>query len=272
MQLGISSYSYSWAVGVDGYPPEKPMRLLDLIEQTHAFGLSLLQIGDNLPVDELADNELADAKRALQEYGITIELGIRGLLDDQLKTYVELCRYFSAGILRVVIDRGDFQPSVDEIVEILKRWAPVLEENGVVLAIENHDRLKVKQFVEVLERTHSDAVGICLDSANSLGALEGLETVLTALVPYTVNLHAKDITIARLPSQLGFQITGTVSGEGMLDMTSLISQVMHNGHDANCILEQWTPFTHTLEETIAKEARDAARGVENLKRMLRDAH
>ena len=42
MKLGLSSFTYSWAVGVKGYPPAKPMSFMDLIKMTHHFGLSVL--------------------------------------------------------------------------------------------------------------------------------------------------------------------------------------------------------------------------------------
>lgn len=268
MKLGISSYTYGWAVGVAGYMPEHPLTFLDLIERTHEFGLSLLQVGDNLPLDRLTGEELQQGKALLEKYGIQLELGIRGLTDRRLEQYISLCRFFSAKLLRVVIDEEDFQPSEEEIIAILKQWEPTLARWEIVLGIENHDRLKVMQLVRILRHVNSPFVGICLDCANSLGALEGMETISDALIPYTVNLHAKDISICRLPSQMGFQITGTASCEGMLDLRSLLDRVVRNGKNATCILEQWTAYTGDLEQTLQKEAEEAARGVHNLRKLV----
>lgn len=271
MKLGISSYTYGWAVGVPGHMPETPMGLEDLIEQARAFGLTLLQVGDNLPLDRLPRETLQQARAALERYGIELEIGIRGLLDDRIEKYIELCRFFSAKLLRVVVDEGSYEPSEEEIIATLQKWVPALISAGITLGIENHDRLKAMQLARILRLVNSPAVGICLDTANSLGALEGLETVLDALVPYTVNLHAKDISIHRLPSQQGFQITGTASGEGLLNIMALVERVSRNGREVNCILEQWTPFTDTLEKTIQLEAADATRGVNNLREILQCA-
>jgi len=33
MQLGLSSYTYTWAIGVPGLMPEKPMEVYDLIDK-----------------------------------------------------------------------------------------------------------------------------------------------------------------------------------------------------------------------------------------------
>lgn len=268
MKLGISSFTYGWAVGIEGYTPAEPMGFLELIERTHDFGLSLLQVGDNLPLDQLTDSELQEGKQALKQYGIELELGIRGLRDSRIRKYLELCRLFSSRLLRVVIDEAGYEPAEEEIIRILKKWDPELRSEGITVGIENHERLKAVQLASIIRQVGSPFVGICLDTANSLGALEGLDTVADTLIPYTVNLHAKDVSIRRLKSQLGFEITGTVSGEGMLNMVDLIRRVSENGRDVNCILEQWTAYTGDLEGTIRKEAREAAKGVHNLQKII----
>lgn len=271
MKLGISSYTYGWAVGSGNYMPESPMSFMALIERTHEFGLGLLQIGDNLPLDQLPQSELRKGKDALRRYGIELEIGACGLTDGHIEKYVELCKFFSSKLLRIVVDEGTYRPSEEEIIQILKKWAPVLEAAGITIGIENHDRLKVMQLARIMRCVNSPVIGICLDTANSLGALEGVETVLDALIPYTVNLHAKDISVNRLPSKQGFKITGTASGEGMLDFMDLVVRLSLHNQNINCILEQWTPYTGDLKETICNEAQDAVKGVHNLKKIIEEA-
>lgn len=270
MKLGISSFSYTWAVGIEGHMPDNPLSFMDLINLTHGFELSLLQIGDNLPLHKLSQDELNEGKQALEKYGIDLEIGCRGLLDETLEKYLKLCVFFSSKLLRIVIDVGKYEPSDEEIIGILRKWMPEFEKNNVVLAIENHDRFKAHQLVSILKAVDSDYVGICLDTANSLGCLEGVETITESLIPYTVNLHAKDIQIHRLASQLGFQVTGSASCEGMLNIKALLQQVYLKNSKVNCILEQWTEFTGNLEETIRIEAEEAHRGVQNLKEYIEE--
>lgn len=268
MKLGISSFTYGWAVGITGYEPVKPMGFMELIERTHDFGLSILQVGDNLPLDRLTHAELQKGKEMMERYGIELELGIRGLRDSRMEIYMQLCRFFSSRLLRVVIDEPGYEPAEEEIIGILKKWVPRLQAEGVTVGIENHERLKAAQLAYIIRQVDSPWVGICLDTANSLGALEGLDTVADTLIPYTVNLHAKDISVRRLASQLGFEITGTVSGEGMLNMEDLVKRVSVNGRNVNCILEQWTAYTGDLERTIDKEALEAEKGVHNLQKII----
>ena len=50
---------------------------------------------------------------------------------------------------------------------------PHSKRAGVCLAIENHDRFPCATLAEILDRLDSPCAGICLDTANSLGCLEG---------------------------------------------------------------------------------------------------
>ena len=54
MQLGISSYTFSWAVGIPGYPqPLQPLTALALLDRASELGVGVVQIADNLPLDAL---------------------------------------------------------------------------------------------------------------------------------------------------------------------------------------------------------------------------
>ena len=112
--------------------------------------------------------------------------------------------------------------------------------------------------------------GICLDTVNSFGALEGPEVVVQQLAPYTLNLHVKDFTIARVSSNMGFLVTGTPAGEGRLDLPWLFERLRAAGRDVNAILETWPPFGPTLDETIARERTWVETSIRNLRHWISD--
>ena len=49
MRLGISSYTYGWAVGTDTHRPPGALTAHDLIDRAAAFGVRVVQLCDNLP-------------------------------------------------------------------------------------------------------------------------------------------------------------------------------------------------------------------------------
>ena len=65
MKLGISSYTFGWAVGVRGYEPAKPLDEHGLLDKCAELGVKLLQVGDNLPLHTFDDARLTSfAERA----------------------------------------------------------------------------------------------------------------------------------------------------------------------------------------------------------------
>jgi 3-oxoisoapionate decarboxylase len=135
----------------------------------------------------------------------------------------------------------------------------------VTLAIENHDRFPSAMLAEMVRAAASQRVGICLDTVNSFGALEGPAVVVEALGALTVNLHLKDFAIRRAGHKMGFAIEGTPAGEGRLDVPWLLGRLRALGRAPNAILELWVPPEDDVERTVAKELEWARRSVAYLR-------
>lgn len=271
MRLGIGSYTYGWSVGVPGYPPPtRPLTVVGLLNLAVELGVRVVQVADNLPLDRLEDQELDGLARHAGRLGIDLEVGTRGIAPDLLRRYVEIARRLGSPILRTVIDTASHRPEPDEVVETLRSAAPFFERRGVCLAIENHDRFRASTLADILDRVGSPNLGICLDTANSIGCVENLDTLLDRLGPRTVNLHLKDHGIFRLPHFNGFVVEGCPAGRGQLDVPRLLGAIRQHGRDPNVILELWTPPEATPAETVAKEQAWARESVDYLRRFLSD--
>jgi 3-oxoisoapionate decarboxylase len=268
MRLGLSSFAYAWAVGVPGHRPAQPLTPLGLLQKAKALGVTLVQFGDNLPLLSLPTRDRDECFAWAEAHGVSIELGTRGLDESNLVAHLDLARRARASFLRLVVDARGCEPSPGEVVERLRPLLGRFADAGVQLGIENHDRFPVQTLVGIIERLGPAQVGIVLDTVNSLGALEGPETVVRTLTPYTLNLHVKDFVIERVPSQMGFTITGCPVGLGRLDVPWLLDQVRAVGRDINAIVELWPPPQPTLEATIALEHDWAAQSVHYLRRLL----
>jgi sugar phosphate isomerase/epimerase len=165
----------------------------------------------------------------------------------------------------MVIDSADFEHDLPTIISIVRELVPELVSRKIKLAIENHDRLKAREFEKIILSAGSEMVGICLDSVNSMGAGEGFETVSEILLPYTINLHIKDFTIRRVPHKMGLVIEGTPAGRGMLNIKELIHKLDATKRCRSAILELWTPPGDSVEETIKKEEKWAEESIKYLK-------
>ncbi len=252
MILGLSSYTYGWAIGVPGHRPASPMTELDLLACARQHGLRLLQICDNLPLNRLPPERAARFATLAREAGIQLEVGSRGLTLEHVAEMAALARRMEARLIRFVVDAPGFQPAPGEVVKTLRATLPLLE--GLQLGLENHDRFTASTLKAMLEDVASDRIGICLDTANSLGAGEGLASVVAELAPFTVNLHLKDFQIERWPHLMGFTIEGRPAGAGMLNVPWLLEQLAPFRRCATAVLELWTPPEADLDRTVAKES------------------
>lgn len=271
MRLGLSSHAYAWAIGVPGFPqPTPPLTALRLLELARELNVRVVQIADNLPLHELDEPELAALASFAQRHALSLEVGTRGIEPEQLRTYLALAQRFGSPILRTLLDSPQWQPTVAEAVATLRGLMPEFAAAGVTLAIENHDRFPARVLAEILDAVDSRRIGLCLDTANSLGCGEGLETVLTVLGPRVVNLHVKDITAERLPHQKGFLVEGCPAGRGLINVPDLLAVLQSQQRDPSVIVELWVTPSDSITETVTREAAWAAESVRYLRQWITD--
>lgn len=263
MIFGLSSYTYGWAIGVPGQEPVCPMNEQDLLERARRHGVKLIQVCDNLPFRELSPDRIARFAEQAARDGVQIEVGSRRLTVEHAVEMAGLARRVGAKLVRFVIDAENYHPSAKEVVAGLREIVPSL--SGLTLGIENHDRLPAGTLRTIIEEVASDRIGICLDTANSLGAGEGLTTVIGELAPLTVNLHIKDFQIIRHPHLMGFTVEGRPAGAGMLDIRWLIDQLAPFKRCDTAVVELWTPPESDIERTVAKEEAWAAQSLAYLR-------
>jgi sugar phosphate isomerase/epimerase len=143
---------------------------------------------------------------------------------------------------------------------------PCLEKRGMRLAIENHFDIPCRVLAEAVAGYPAEAVGFCLDVANSLRNFEDLDTVFDLLGPRSLMYHLKDYRLTG--SNVGFTVAGTPFGEGQIDRGKMFRRIFEYTQTPELYLETWTPQTGDWEADVASDARFVAASVRNLKREL----
>ncbi|HWA87882.1 MAG TPA: sugar phosphate isomerase/epimerase family protein [Opitutus sp.] len=269
MKLGIGSYTYVWAVGVAGCPPPaEPLSALALVSKAAEVRVPVVQIADNLPLHRLTGGERTALRDRAATLGVELEAGTAGIEPENLRRYLAIARELGARILRTVIDAGADRPSPGEAVARLAPLVPEFERAGVTLAIENHDRFKAATLRDIVKALGSANVGVCLDTANSLGCLEGPEHVVETLGPQVVNLHVKDVRVFRPPHHKGFVVEGAPAGAGQLDLPRLLARLREFGVDPSAIVELWPPPEDDVAQAVKKEELWARQSLDYLRPLL----
>lgn len=248
--LGLSSYTLPWSVGVPGYEtPGKNLTALDLIKLTHQLGFKVLQIADNIPLHTMPQDDLLELRENADRLGVQIEVGTRGSSPDHLQEYLKIAEYLNASLVRTLITTPDVNEAEKQLLQVL----PAFESAGVTIAVENHGLHTTQQLIQLFESLNSRYIGSCIDTVNSFGALESPDFVIDQLLPYMVNLHIKDFDIQRVDHQMGYVVLGTPAGSGRLDIPKLAKKTIEQNKNAHAILELWTPYTDTVNNTVELE-------------------
>ncbi|HVU24058.1 MAG TPA: sugar phosphate isomerase/epimerase family protein [Opitutus sp.] len=269
MRLGIGSYTYVWAVGVPGYPPPaQPLGASGLLEKAAALDLRVVQIADNLPLHRMTEAELERLRREGEERAIELEIGTSGIEGENLRRHLEIARKLRARFVRTMTDTATARPTPDEVVVRLSPLMAEFERAGVTVGLENHDRFSAVVLRDIIERVGSPALGICLDTANSLGCLEGPDHVVETLGPLTVNVHLKDVRAFRPPHHKGFVIEGRPAGQGQIDFRRVLQRLREVGAKGNAIVELWPAPEPNVENVVTKEDAWARESVAHLRPLV----
>jgi len=239
-----------------------------LLRAAAELGVRVVQIADNLPLDRLTGSDLDALVEKAGRWNLDLEVGTCGTDPGHLRMYLGLAVRLGSSLVRVVPDTDDSRPSPAEVVAAFREALPAFERAGVCLALENHDRFNAATLAEILGHLDSPHLGICLDTANSIGCAEGLGPLLHALGHRVVNLHVKDFRARRLPHMKGFVIEGSPAGRGQLNIPWVLAELRRRGRSPSVILELWPPPEATVAESVAKEEAWAAESVRYLRRLL----
>src|SRR5262249_42435990 len=119
----------------------------------------LVQTGPNLGLDKLSEAQLAQFIQCAQDWGLTLEVGTRGLDEDHLARQVALAKRLGAHLIRTLPELGGkYVSTARELPPVLRRVLPLLERENVQLAVET-GRLPAVEFKAALDEVNSPLVG-----------------------------------------------------------------------------------------------------------------
>ena len=242
-RLGLSSYAFFWRSS-DRVP--EPLGVEDMVRETAALGVDLLQLCDVPALEEYSDEQLASLRAVAAAEGVALELGTRGTDPEHLRRWLRLARALDVVLLRSMWTSGEDRPDRAETLRRLREIAPELEEAGVTLALETYEQVSTADLVDVIATLDHPRIRICLDPANTVANLELPEDVTARCAPYVANWHVKDFDFSRNPGWVGFVYTGTALGDGRLDYDGMLALLRPAERGITQIIEFWLPWQDTV--------------------------
>lgn len=266
-ELGLGTYAFFWegAQALPTGPNPDPLPLAGMLARTAELGLGMFQICDYAPLVGFSAAELRELRATADDLGIRLELGTKGVAPAHLRSFLELADTLGAGYLRSMVFAPDSRPTLAEAERMLRETLPAFEAAGVRLGLETYEQVPSRDLVALVESIGSDALGICLDPANTVAALENPREVVERCAPHVNGIHAKDFAFSRRDGWVGFTLAGARMGEGLLDHAHLVDTVRPAERGITRIVEHWLPWQGDLTSTVALERDWTAHNVRYLK-------
>jgi sugar phosphate isomerase/epimerase len=242
LQLYLHYFNYRWrARGEQGFD------IHDLIDDAAALGFSGVNLGiNNLPHLFLKSDDpsyLAEIRAHLEERDLGVDTEVNGTEAEALTRDLHLTRQLGADYLRTyTVPFKDGRDQADAAVAGLSAVAPLAEELGITLLLENHEDLTATEVASVLDRVNHPRVQALFDYGNSAIFMEEPAESVHALGRYTHSAHLKDhVTIPAgvTPGVNEPMWLGVPLGEGYLPIVETTKGLQAAGMTRVCFENCW---------------------------------
>jgi sugar phosphate isomerase/epimerase len=208
--------------------------------------------GMQIPLGVLEPSSSDRLRNAAHAHGMFIE-GIVGppFADGDLERFraeIATVSRVGARVVRTVIipgrryerfrSRKEFDEYAQRGRQALERARPVVEQQQVRLAVENHKDQRLDERLTLLKELDSPFIGACVDTGNSLALLEDPLTVVRSLAPYAFSVHLKDQAVRECDD--GFLLADVALGDGFLDLPRMVDILRHAQPEVQFSLETIT--------------------------------
>jgi 3-oxoisoapionate decarboxylase len=239
MLLGLHTYSlYLHGIGQAwaGFQPpwERQLSTFELFDLGVELGLDGFHLDDgvleHLDRSYLQEVNAAAGERNLYlEYNMTLDLGRFGVgIQHELEEGIDTAAALGSDVVKVSMDlprprpragsrfHPDVMPYLETTRDRLRRAAPMAEENGIRLALENHCDSFSEEVLWVIKAVDHPFVGACIDTMNAWHMTEDPMRAIENLAPKAFTNHFRDDRVDYCRD--GFKVTGAAVGDGDIDM------------------------------------------------------
>jgi sugar phosphate isomerase/epimerase len=136
---------------------------------------------------------------------------------------VKVVRSCSSGLMRWRDDSVPTDTLLAETARSLREQRPMLEDLGIILALETHFEFTTFELLRLFEMCGAapgGCLGVCLDTMNLLTMLEDPVPATRRILPWVVTTHIKDGAL--IPAEEGLMSFTAQAGQGLVDLEKII--------------------------------------------------
>ena len=254
MKLSVSMWSVVKTVEAG------QMSLAKFIEYAARQGIEGVELLDHFWTDEKTEipqvkKLMADADLKLAVYSIGNDFfqpdaSARAHVLAQLKHGVDVANQLGVNLMRVFSGNHKegykLEDGMTWIIDGLSAGAAYAQQRGVTLALENHGLMagRSDQVRAIIQKVSSPSLRVNLDTGNFLLVGQNPVDAARELGPLVALVHLKDFRLAGAADTVhvyrgldGTGYTGTVTGEGLVDLPKIIDILRAAGYTGWLSLE-----------------------------------
>jgi sugar phosphate isomerase/epimerase len=248
--VGLCVYGIAYTAGFAGRGTPRanphPVDAIGFLDLAAKLGLSAVEV----PFGYIHPQEDEGALRAYiaeaEARGLRVISAGLAIETEPFRRHLALCQRLGIKTVRCVLSSvlcGDRRPiggldgwqrHLDQKIAILKELAPVAEDAGVRIGVENHQDATSADLVYLCQSVNSPNVGVTLDTGNPLAVGEDPVIFARTILPYLVHVHLKDYRMT--PSPEGYRIFHCAIGAGVVDYPALF-ELFRTKDDLVCNIE-----------------------------------
>jgi 3-oxoisoapionate decarboxylase len=262
MKIGTTTFGFRYSF----LDPANSPQLAEVIRQAREAGVERLQVCENTRPLAMSKSEWQEARRCAADVGVDIQLGCKTLRAETVERYLHLAQDLGCSQLRIVMEEPPEHATRENVAALLEVIVPRMQALGIRLAVENHFDIASALLRELVSIYPPEAVGFCVDTANSLRSIESPREVFDLLGERAYCYHLKDYRV--VGSLISFSVVGAPLGEGDLDLDGCLRTILKREPVPPLFVETWTPTEDNQERDIEVEADWLRRSVGNLRKRL----
>jgi sugar phosphate isomerase/epimerase len=282
VRAGIDSYSFHRYFGEirtgREEDPGKRWTVFDLIafaQQIGAEGLSL----ETCYMPALDQGFLRELRSALDSaklgrvlawgHPVGLERGTSREALEDLKRHISSALALDSGTMRITASGAHYTPELEaqfarDLDPMLREAVRAAEDQGVILAIENHGDFNADALLRLLDRIGSPNLRVTLDAGNLLRVGDDPVEGSRKLAPYVAATHVKDLVLEPSSSPASPSYLCTPIGKGIVDFPSIVEHLRSAGYDGLLCVEidgRSSEWAQTPEEELVRLSVDYLRSL-----------
>ena len=231
--------------------------IVDLLDRAVADGNSGIGLNVNGPHYRFLGGDAPEHVRmvaeALRERGLDCDIETSSTDPAHLTTLLDLAVALGARYLRTYTRHaGPRAQVVEATIRDLVEAAPIAEDRGVPILLENHEEFTGVEVARILEAVDHPFALALYDYGNSMMLREDPLEALEAMLPWTRTAHMKDHVV------MHGMVCGVPTGEGVLPIGEITRRLADAGVTRIGFENVWgytCPF-HPREDGLPEETVD----------------